>query len=90
MAMAIENYIMGKEQDAVIVSKGDIVKHSVKNTIASSVKKAKPVIANKEIYKQRMEEKKAQAAARRAERAAERAKKEKEASEKAKKEGNKK
>ena len=57
MAMAIENYIMGKEQDAVIVSKGDIVKHSVKNTIASSVKKAKPVIANKEIYKQRMEEK---------------------------------
>ncbi len=74
MAMAIENYIMGKEQDAVIVSKGDIVKHSVKNTIASSVKKAKPVIANKEIYKQRMEEKKAQAAARRAARAAERAK----------------
>ena len=74
MAMAIENYIMGKEQDAVIVSKGEIVKHSVKNTITTTVKKAKPVIANKEIYKQRMEEKKAQAAARRAARAAEKAK----------------
>lgn len=74
MAMAIENYIMGKEQDAVIASKGEIVKHSVKNTITSPVKKVKPVIANKEIYKQRMEEKKAQAAARRAARAAEKAK----------------
>ena len=77
MAMAIENYIMGKEQDAVIASKGEIVKHSIKNTITSANKKAKPVIANKEIYKQRMEEKKAQAAARRAARAAEKAKAEK-------------
>ena len=77
MAMAIENYIMGKEQDTVIASKGELVKHSVKNTIGSNIKKAKPVIANKEIYKQRMEEKKAQAAARRAARAAERAKAEK-------------
>lgn len=79
MAMAIENYILGKEPGAVIASKGEIVKHSVKNTITASVKKAKPVIANKEIYKQRMEEKKAQAAARRAARAAERAKAEAEA-----------
>ena len=79
MAMAIENYIMGKEQDAVIASKGEMMKHGVKSTIATSPKKAKPVIANKEIYKQRMEEKKAQAAARRAARAAEKAKKEKEA-----------
>ena len=55
------------------------MKHGVKSTIATSPKKAKPVIANKEIYKQRMEEKKAQAAARRAARAAEKAKKEKEA-----------
>ena len=74
MAMAIENYIMGKEPDTVIASKGELVKHSVKNTIGTTVKKVKPVIANKEIYKQRMEEKKAQAAARRAAHAAERAK----------------
>ena len=79
MAIAIENFIMGKEQDAVIASKGEIVKHGVRNTITSAPKKAKPVIANKEVYKQRMEEKKAQAAARRAARAAERAKKEAEA-----------
>ena len=78
MAMAIENFIMGKEQDAVIASKGEMTKHGAKSTIATSPKKAKPVIANKEIYKQRMEEKKAQAAARRAARAAERAKAEKE------------
>ena len=83
MAMAIENFIMGKEQDAVIASKGEM-KHGVKNTIASSPKKAKPVIANKEIYKQRMEEKKAQAAARRAARAAEKAKREKELAKKEK------
>ena len=77
MAMAIENFIMGKEPDSVIASKNESVKHSVKNTIATSTRKVKPVIANKEIYKQRMEEKKAQAAARRAARAAERAKIEK-------------
>ena len=77
MAMAIENYILGKEQDSVIASKGND-KHGVKNTIATA-KRNKPVIANKEIYKQRMEEKKAQAAARRAARAAEKAKKEAEA-----------
>ena len=83
MAIAIENFIMGKEQDAVISSKGES-KHGVKNTISSTPKKAKPVIANKEIYKQRMEEKKAQAAARRAARAAEKAKREKEAAKKEK------
>ncbi len=84
MAMAIENYIMGKEQDTVIVSKGDTAKHGLKNTISATNKKAKPVIANKEIYKQRMEEKKAQAAARRAARAAEKARKEAEAAKKEK------
>lgn len=83
MAMAIENYIMGKEQGAVIASKGEM-KHGVKNTIVTTPKKVKPVIANKEIYKQRMEEKKAQAAARRAARAAEKAKRELEAAKKEK------
>ena len=73
MAMALENYILGKEQDSVIASKGEYTKHGMKNTITAG-KKTKPVIANKEIYKQRMEEKKAQAAARRAARAAEKAK----------------
>ena len=78
MAMALENYLMGKEPDSVVSSKGDSARHGgVKNTIASSpVRKSKPVIANKEVYKQRMEEKKAEAAARRAARAAEKAKKE--------------
>jgi hypothetical protein len=80
MAMAIENYILGKAQESVVTTKGDGSKHGVRNTIASSTaKRSKPVIANKEIYKQRMEEKKAQAAARRAARAAEKAKAEKEA-----------
>ncbi|MBP5341066.1 MAG: uroporphyrinogen-III synthase [Bacteroidales bacterium] len=72
MAMALENYIMGKEPDSVISSKGE-PKHSPKSTISTAIKRNKPVIANKEIYKQRMEEKKAQAAARRAARAAEKA-----------------
>ena len=73
MAMALENYIMGKEQDNVIASKGD-AKHGIKSTITTANKRTKPVIANKEVYKHRMEEKKAQAAARRAARAAEKAK----------------
>ena len=77
MAMAIENYILGKAQESVVTTKVDGSKHGVRNTIASSTaKRSKPVIANKEIYKQRMEEKKAQAAARRAARAAEKAAKE--------------
>ena len=79
MAMAIENYINGREQDAVISRKVDPAKNSIRNTITSTTKRSKPVIANKEIYKQRMEEKKAQAAARRAARAAEKAKREAEA-----------
>lgn len=90
MAMAIENYILGRNQDTIISRKSEPAKTGIRNTIATAPKRAKPVIANKEIYKQRMEEKKAQAAARRAERAAEKARKEKEAAEKAKKEGEKK
>lgn len=82
MAMAIENYLMGKAQEHVIVSKGEPVRHSSKSASSSTHKKAKPVIANKEIYKQRMEEKKAQAAARRAARAAEKARLEAEAKKK--------
>lgn len=85
MAMALENFILGKEQDNVITSKGD-TKHGIKNTISSNNKRSKPVIANKEVYKRRMEEKKAQAAARRAARAAEKAKIEKAKDEKTKSE----
>ena len=90
MATAIENYILGRDQDSVISRKSESTKTGIRNTINTAPKRAKPVIANKEVYKQRMEEKKAQAAARRAERAAEKAKKEKEAAEKARKEGEKK
>jgi uroporphyrinogen-III synthase len=82
MAMALENYILGKQQESVISSKSDSSKHSSKNTISTPGKRSKPVIANKEIYKQRMEAKKAQAAARRAARAAEKAKLEAEAQKK--------
>ncbi|MBP5677473.1 MAG: uroporphyrinogen-III synthase [Bacteroidales bacterium] len=78
MAMALENHILGKQPESTLLTKGERSSHSVKSTITVA-KKSKPVIANKEIYKQRMEEKKAQAAARRAERAAERARKEAEA-----------
>ena len=73
MAMAIENYLVGKEPDSVIGAKSEAAKHTAKGAAPSAVKKSKPVIANKEVYKQRMEEKKAQAAARRAARAAARA-----------------
>ena len=78
MAMAIENYIMGKAPESVVITKGDN-RRGVRNTITTPTKKSKPVIANKEVYKQRMEEKKAQAAARRAARAAEKARLEAEA-----------
>ncbi len=81
MAMAIENHILGKVQESVIASKGEPARHTTRTTPAPH-KKVKPVIANKEIYKQRMEEKKAQAAARRAARAAARAKQESEAKKK--------
>lgn len=87
MAMAIENYIMGKQQEAVVVNKPTSLKKNSTGLVAhgrgtaatviatgsSSARKVKPVIANKAKYKQRMEEKKAEAAARRAERAAEKA-----------------
>ena len=80
MAMAIENFILGREQDNIVVRKNDTSKSAtIRNTITTPPKRTKPVIANKEVYKQRMEEKKAQAAARRAQRAAEKAKKEAEA-----------
>ena len=71
MATAIENYILGKTATAA-TAKGDAKRG--KSGTATSAKRSQPVIANKEVYKQRMEEKKAQAAARRAERAAEKAK----------------
>lgn len=78
MAMALENHILGRQQGSVISLKGES-RRAKNTTISGNTKHAKPVIANKEIYKKRMEEKKAQAAARRAARAAERAKQEQEA-----------
>lgn len=71
MAMALENYITGKLPPVQPPAKSESKR--TKATPALTPKRSKPVIANKEVYKQRMEEKKAQAAARRAERAAERA-----------------
>lgn len=73
MAMAIENYIMGRVPETVIASKGEPTRSTTRSTSTTTQKKTKPVIANKEVYKQRMEQKKAQAAARRAARAAEKA-----------------
>ena len=73
MAMAIENHILGKVPESVVISKGEISKHGVRNTITTTAKKSKPVIANK-------------AAARRAARAAEKARKEAEAKAAAEKE----
>lgn len=81
MAMAIENYLLGKQQEAVLVVKPSSLKNS-KSTHSSKTtgtKKTKSVFASKTKYKQLMEEKKAKAAARRAERAAEKARKEAEA-----------
>ena len=82
MAMALENHILGRQQGSVISLKGES-KRSRTMSLAGTAKHSKPVIANKEVYKKRMEEKKAQAAARRAARAAERAKQEQEAAKKA-------
>ena len=81
MAMALENHILGRQQGSVISLKGES-KRSRNSSLAGGAKHSKPVIANKEIYKKRMEEKKAQAAARRAARAAERARLEQEAASK--------
>ena len=72
MAMALENYILGRQQGSIMSLKGETKRG--RGPAVASAKRSKPVIANKEIYRQRMEEKKAQAAARRAARAAERAK----------------
>ncbi|MCR5192810.1 MAG: uroporphyrinogen-III synthase [Bacteroidales bacterium] len=84
MAMAIENYMQGKQQEAVLVVKPTALRsskgtHSGKTT---GTKKTKSVFASKTKYKQLMEEKKAKAAARRAERAAEKARKEAETTKK--------
>ncbi|MBR1792732.1 MAG: uroporphyrinogen-III synthase [Bacteroidales bacterium] len=81
MAMAIENYILGKEQGQVIVpktiaaTKSKAIEPSKRSAAATAnsttpVKKTRSVIADKAKYKQLQEERKAQAAARRAERAA--------------------
>ena len=78
MAMAIENYLLGKQQEAVLVVKPSALKSS-KPSHSSKVtgtKKTKSVFASKTKYKQLMEEKKAKAAARRAERAKQKALKE--------------
>lgn len=83
MAMAIENYINGKGQDDVVISRPSAMKkdgHVSRGTTAGgTVKKTKSVFANKAKYKQLQEERKAQAAARRAERQAAKAAKEAEA-----------
>jgi hypothetical protein len=84
MAMAIENYINGKGQDDVVISRPSGIKkdgHTTRGTSTTSgtVKKTKSVFANKAKYKQLQEERKAQAAARRAERQAAKAAKEAEA-----------
>lgn len=76
MAMAIENFINGKNQDEVIIARPSTLKkdlgHSPKSlSLNSANKKPKSVFANKAKYKQLQEERKAQAAARRAERKAE-------------------
>lgn len=79
MAMAIENFINGKSQDEPIQkssSSKKTEKTGKSSTSTSGTKKVKPVIANKAVYKQHMEEKKAEAAARRAARAAEKKSKE--------------
>lgn len=74
MAMAIENYITGKGQDDVVISRPSSGKkestHTRSAASTSTVKKTKSVFANKAKYKQLQEERKAQAAAKRAERKA--------------------
>ena len=70
MAMAIENYILGKYGNSSS-SKSESKRPKSSSSATSAPKRSKPVIANKEVYKQRMEEKKAEAAAKRAARAAE-------------------
>ncbi|MDY5969221.1 MAG: uroporphyrinogen-III synthase, partial [Bacteroidales bacterium] len=71
MAMAIENYINGRQQEAVLVARPSSIKTRAPRTKppVQAVRKPKSVFANKAKYKQLMEEKKAKSAARRAERA---------------------
>ncbi len=87
MAMAIENYMLGKQQEAVLVVKPSTLKNSKSAHISkvTGTKKSKSVFASKTKYKQLMEEKKAKAAARRAERAAQKALKEAEVADKSEK-----
>lgn len=71
MAMAIENYINGRQQEAVLVARPTTIKTRAPRAKppVPPVRKQKSVFANKAKYKQLMEEKKAKSAARRAERA---------------------
>ena len=74
MSTAIENYVMGKQQVAVLVTKpSSLRKSAAKKT---GVKKTKSVFTSKSKYKALMEEKKAKAAERRRIRAEEKARKE--------------
>lgn len=73
MAMALENYLLGKEQDEVVSPKSSASQKRLATagkTTVGGIKKTKSVIADKTKYKQLQEERKAKAAARRAERAA--------------------
>ncbi len=67
MAMAIENYLLGKEQGAIIDAKASTLKSksSGHSTRSSASKRSKSIIVDKEKYNQLQEERKAQAAARR-------------------------
>ena len=71
MAMAIENYLKGRQQEAVIVARPTSIKTRAPRTKPSATvsRKPKSVFANKAKYKQLMEEKKAKSAERRAARA---------------------
>lgn len=81
MAMAVENYINGKGQDDVVITRSSALKKDLGHGrgLSGSIgginggRKSKSVFANKAKYKQLQEERKAQAAARRAERQAQKA-----------------
>ena len=74
MTAAIENYILDREQGAVIVSKpASLKKNSAKK---NNAKKTKSVFTNKNKYKQLIEEKKARNAQKRLERQLEKARRE--------------
>lgn len=86
MAMAIENYVMGKEQGSVIVVKPTTLKPKNSHrsttttpaapaTTATTPRRAKATASSKVKYKQLIEEKKAKSAQRRAAIAAEKASK---------------